>query len=59
MQNSKNRREKNGFFGKSHTEAHKKKISEKNSKEYKLISPKGEIIEIKNLTKFAKENNLI
>ena len=25
---------------------------------YKLISPKGEIVEIKNLTKFAKENNL-
>jgi len=36
----------------------KKKISEKNSKSYKLISPFGEVIQIKNLNKFAKDNNL-
>jgi hypothetical protein len=34
------------------------KIIRKNSKEYKLISPQGEIIKIKNLTKFAKDNDL-
>jgi hypothetical protein len=35
------------------------KIIRKNSKEYKLISPQGEIIKIKNLTKFAKDNDLV
>lgn len=44
--------------GKPCPESTKKAISDKNSKEYKLISPQGEIVEIKNLTKFAKENNL-
>jgi len=44
--------------GKPCLEETKQKLSEKNSKEYKLISPEGKIIEIKNLTKFAKENNL-
>jgi hypothetical protein len=44
--------------GKPCLESTKKALSEKNSKEYKLISPEGNIIEIKNLTKFAKENNL-
>jgi hypothetical protein len=39
-------------------ESTKQKLSEKNSKEYKLISPEGKSIEIKNLTKFAKENSL-
>ena len=41
------------MFGK-----HKKALSEKNSKEYKLISPEGKIVKIKNLTKFAADNNL-
>ena len=36
----------------------KKQISERNSKKYKLISPNGELTEIKNLTKFAKDNDL-
>jgi len=44
--------------GKACLESTKQKLSEKNSKEYKLISPQGELVEIKNLTKFAKENNL-
>lgn len=44
--------------GKPCLESTKKALSEKNSKEYKLVSPKGEIVKIKNLTKFAKENNL-
>lgn len=44
--------------GKPCPESTKKKLSEKNSKEYKLISPEGKITQIKNLTKFAKENNL-
>lgn len=44
--------------GKSISEERKKQISERNSKEYKLISPDGNLIKIKNLTKFAKENDL-
>jgi len=44
--------------GKPCLESTKKALSEKNSKEYKLISPEGTIVKIKNLTKFAKENNL-
>jgi len=44
--------------GKPCPETTKQKLSEKNSKEYILISPEGEMIKIKNLTKFAKENNL-
>lgn len=44
--------------GKPCLESTKKALSEKNSKKYKLISPEGMIIEIKNLTQFAKENNL-
>lgn len=48
----------NPNLGKSLTEEQKNKISEKNSKEFKLINPEGEVIYIKNLTKFAKENNL-
>lgn len=44
--------------GKPCSEKTKEMISEKNSKIYKLISPSGEILEIKNLTKFSKENNL-
>ena len=35
-----------------------RKISEKNSKEYTLLNPNNEIIKIKNLTKFAKDNGL-
>ena len=49
---------KSPLIGKPCLESTKQKLSEKNSKEYKLISPEGKIIEIKNLTKFAKENNL-
>jgi hypothetical protein len=44
--------------GKPCSESTKKALSEKNSKEYKLISPEGKIVKIKNLTKFARENNL-
>jgi hypothetical protein len=44
--------------GKPCPESTKKVLSEKNSKEYKLISPEGKIINVKNLTRFAKENNL-
>ena len=34
------------------------KISEIKSKEYIMINPKGEIIKIKNMNKFCRENNL-
>ena len=44
--------------GKPCLESTKKALSEKNSKEYKLISPSGNIVKIKNLTKFAEDNNL-
>ena len=44
--------------GKPCPEKTKQILSEKNSKEYILISPNNEILKIKNLTKFAKENNL-
>lgn len=44
--------------GKKISDEIKKKISEKNSKEYKLIDPTGKVVEIKNLTKFAKDNDL-
>jgi hypothetical protein len=44
--------------GKPCLENTKKAIAEKNSKEYKLISPEGKDIKIKNLAKFCKENNL-
>jgi hypothetical protein len=52
------RKNESPLKGKPCLESTKKALSEKNSKEYKLISPSGNIIEIKNLTKFAKENNL-
>jgi len=44
--------------GKPCLESTKKALSEKNSKEYELISPEGKMILIKNLAKFCKENNL-
>jgi hypothetical protein len=44
--------------GKPCLESTKKKLSEKNSKEYQLVSPYGETIKVKNLTKFAKDNDL-
>lgn len=49
---------KNPNKGKPCPDNTKIKLSEKNSKEYKLISPEGSIVKIKNLTKFAKDNNL-
>lgn len=33
-------------------------MGEKHSKEYKFLSPKGELISFKNLAKFSRENNL-
>lgn len=36
----------------------KSQIAEKNSKEYELISPEKNLIKLKNLEKFARENNL-
>lgn len=44
--------------GKPCLESTKNALSDKNSKNYTLVSPEGSIVEIKNLTKFAKENNL-
>jgi hypothetical protein len=44
--------------GKPCPEHVKKNLSEKNSKEYTLISPEGNEIKVKNLTKFARDNNL-
>jgi len=44
--------------GKPCPEHVKKGLSEKNSKEYTLISPEGNKVKIKNLTKFARDNDL-
>ena len=44
--------------GKKLSDEMKKNLSEKNSKEYTLLSPNNDIIKIKNLTKFAKDNEL-
>ena len=30
----------------------------KNSKQYKLVSPEGQVVDVKNLTQFAKDNDL-
>jgi hypothetical protein len=40
------------------SEERKAKIAETNSKQYELISPEGKSVSIKNLEKFARENNL-
>jgi hypothetical protein len=57
-----NLRYKNGFInpnkGKILTEEQKKVISENNSKLYKIKTPSGELIEIKNMTEYCKKNNL-
>lgn len=50
--------DKNPFFGKSHPIEIKNQIIEKIAKPFKLISPEGVIIEGKNISKFARENNL-
>ena len=52
------RKNESPLKGKPCLESTKKALSEKNSKEYKLISPEGKIVKIKNLTKFAADNNL-
>jgi hypothetical protein len=45
-------------LGNKLSEERKCQIAEKNSKEYGLISPEGNPTKIKNLEKFARENNL-
>ncbi len=52
------RKNESPLKGKPCLESTKKVLSEKNSKKYKLISPEGKIVNIKNLTKFAVDNNL-
>lgn len=47
-----------GASGHKHSENHKKYLSEKYSKFWKVISPEGRIHKIKNLKKFCKEKNL-
>ena len=46
------------FLGKKHSKITKNKISEKNSRIYKLQNPQGDIITIKNLKEFCKKNSL-
>jgi hypothetical protein len=52
----------NGYInprrGSKLTREAKNEISDRNSKTYVLLSPSGEVEKIKNLTKFAKENDL-
>ena len=52
------RKNENPRKGKKMSEEDKSKIAERNSKEYKLISPEGNIVEIKNLRQFARDNDL-
>ena len=48
----------NSFFGKTHTQKHKNKLSEIRSKCYILISPNGERMQVKNLKHFCSLHNL-
>lgn len=54
--------EKNGMYGKKHSEERKKQISESlkghSAKTYKLYNPEGEEVIIHNMTQFCKDNNL-
>lgn len=44
--------------GRPCSESTKKALSDKNSKQYKLVSPEGQVVEVKNLTQFARDNDL-
>ena len=46
------------WVGKKHREESKAKMGESHAKEFKLVSPNGEIVIGKNLYKFARENSL-
>lgn len=54
--------EKNGMYGKKHTEEGKIKISEagkgRGAKTYEFYTPEGKKVIIHNMTQFCKENNL-
>ena len=54
--------EKNGMYGKKHTEEGKIKISEagkgRGAKTYEFYNPEGKKVIIHNMTQFCKENNL-
>jgi len=54
--------EKNGMYGKKHTEERKRKISEagkgRGAKTYEFYNPEGKKVIIHNMTKFCKDNNL-
>jgi len=44
--------------GRPQTEAHKKARGNALAKNWEFLNPNGEIIKIRNLTQFSKENNL-
>jgi hypothetical protein len=48
----------NSFFGKTHTQEVRNRLSETHSKCYNLISPNGEKIQVKNLKQFCSLHNL-
>ena len=54
--------EKNGMYGKKHTEETKSQISEagkgRRAKTYEFYNPEGEKVIIHNMTQFCKDNNL-
>ena len=52
------KKDKSNMFGKIFSTERRNKISEGNSKSFKVISPSGKIIEGVNLRKFCRENNL-
>jgi len=45
-------------LGRKQPESQKKKVADKLSKEYMITDPQGKTFKIKNLNKFARENNL-
>lgn len=49
---------KTPWLGKKLTEEHKNKLSDIKAKDWRLLSPNGEIINIRNMRKFCIENNL-
>jgi hypothetical protein len=50
--------EKHPNYGKKRDVETVNKVAEKNSKEFSIINPEGEIIHGKNISKFCRENNL-
>lgn len=51
-------KKKHPMFGKHHSENTRNKLRDAAAKEYKLVSPTGDVLVIKNLKQFCENNNL-